>query len=105
MGARTCRSCEARAASALNHPGICTVHAIEQSDGQSFIVMELVEAPTLADLVRRQGPMPAAHVAAITCSRPGADPPTRGEVDAARAAQPPTATTAWLGSSRGISPP
>lgn len=48
----------------------------------------------------------AALVAAITCSRPGADPPTRAEVDAARtAAQPPTATTARLGRSGGISPP
>src|SRR5262245_60194152 len=39
---------EARAASALSHPGICTVHAIEQHDGQSFIVMELVEGESLA---------------------------------------------------------
>ncbi|MEN3269905.1 carbohydrate kinase [Pseudonocardia sp.] len=47
----------------------------------------------------------AALVAAITCSRPGADPPTRTEVDAANAARPPTARTAPLGTSRGISPP
>jgi len=39
---------EARAASSLNHPGICTVHAIEQSDGQSFIVMELVDGESLS---------------------------------------------------------
>src|SRR5215471_14651064 len=39
---------EARAASALNHPGICTVHAIEQYEGQSFIVMELVEGEPLS---------------------------------------------------------
>ena len=47
----------------------------------------------------------AALVAAITCSRPGADPPTRAEVDAAGTGRPPTALTAPLGSSRGISPP
>ena len=39
---------EARAASALNHPGICTVHAIESHEDQHLLIMELLEGQTLA---------------------------------------------------------
>ena len=55
---------EARSASALNHPGICTIHAIEESDGQTFLAMELLEGQSL-DKLLVSGPLPVPRAIAI----------------------------------------
>jgi hypothetical protein len=55
LAARVTR--EARAAARLSHPGVVTVYDIAHDGDRDYIVMELVEAPTLEELVRSNGPL------------------------------------------------
>ncbi|QKG25685.1 serine/threonine-protein kinase [Actinomadura verrucosospora] len=63
VNARTIR--EARAAARLRHAGIVTVHDVVLQDGRPWIVMDLVEAPGLDAVIRREGPLPPDRVARI----------------------------------------
>ena len=56
---------EVRTGGRLNDPAVVTVFDIVHDSGSTYIVMEFVEAPTLSDLVRRTGPLPAWQAAAI----------------------------------------
>ncbi len=61
---------EARLASSLQHPHICTIHELGEHEGQSFIVMERLEGVTIRDLLE-QGPIAPSRV--ITFARQAAD--------------------------------
>jgi serine/threonine-protein kinase len=56
---------EARLAARLAHPNVVRVFDVGEDDGRPFIAMEYVEGETLADLVTRRGPLPAAEVASL----------------------------------------
>jgi eukaryotic-like serine/threonine-protein kinase len=56
---------EARSAGRLTHEGVTTVYDVLEEGGQAYIVMELVDAPTLTDLVRTEGPLEPERAAGI----------------------------------------
>jgi serine/threonine protein kinase len=56
---------EARAAARLSHPGAVTLFDVVQDGGQDYIIMELVEGPTLDQLVAGQGPLPPQRAAML----------------------------------------
>jgi len=56
---------EAKLLATLNHPGIATLHGLEEIEGKPFLVMELVEGETLAERITR-GPLPVDEALAIS---------------------------------------
>lgn len=56
---------EARAAASLSHPNAVAVYDLGRDGDQSFIVMELVEGATLADVLRERGPLPQEQAVAV----------------------------------------
>jgi eukaryotic-like serine/threonine-protein kinase len=56
---------EARILASLNYPNIATIHGLEQSNGTSYLVMELVSGETLADRIKRDGAVPIEEGLAI----------------------------------------
>jgi uncharacterized membrane protein YgcG len=56
---------EARAAARVRHPGVVAVHDVAEVDGRPLIVMELVDGPSLDDVLREQGTLDAREAAAI----------------------------------------
>jgi formylglycine-generating enzyme required for sulfatase activity/dienelactone hydrolase len=56
--------CEAQLLASLNHPRIAAIYGLEESDGVQILVLELVDGPTLAELIAR-GPVPVSEALTI----------------------------------------
>jgi hypothetical protein len=70
---------EAKILAALNHPNIATIHGLEQSNGTSYLAMELVSGETLQQRVAREGGLPIESTPVSTSGQesPATNPPYR----------------------------
>ena len=59
---------EAKAAAALNHPNIATIHAIEEVDDKMFIVMEFIEGKELREIIKSEIPNLQSAISSIVAS-------------------------------------
>jgi tetratricopeptide (TPR) repeat protein len=59
---------EARAAAALSHANLCPVHDVGRADGVPYLAMAYLPGPTLAEVIRQEGPLPPARCAAIVAA-------------------------------------
>ena len=63
---------EARIAADLTHPGIVDVFGQGEHEGLAYLVMELVDGPTLAEVVAERGALPSGQVSQVLCALAGA---------------------------------
>ena len=56
---------EAQTASSLNHPNICIIHDINETEGYNFIVMEYIDGQTLREIIDERGPLKETEVIEI----------------------------------------
>jgi serine/threonine protein kinase len=63
---------EARATASLSHPNVVTTYDVVEDDGLPYIVMELLDARSLSDILREDGPLPPHRVAQIGLEMLGA---------------------------------